>query len=817
MKDQAGNSSRALAVALALALAAMASSCGRGGSSRSGEYPVAGVVVQSPARFDLWLQGRDCWIPGAAGATVMYGDRLKNGAPGGLVMALAAGGSLRAAESAEFEVTRDAEKAPCVDVKRGELWLDGAGGATARSSSVRVVPVEPKEEGERSAFSLEVKPGGPSTVAVADGQVRVEAAGETLTLLEGTSATCEQGQPPSRAVKSAGEAPQGGFAGALDLLRAPYFRNEATRSQAEDDANTRLSVDHNDAWAHVNLGRALLDAGRTEEAGQNFARALEIKQGFPQATAGLGRVALRDARWNEAARLYEQARLADRSSLEARLGSAEAALGMGKLQEAKRWYKATLDLDSQSQQALAGLGMVNILSGDLAGASADLADAIKVQPSHKAALVFRSYLRSLKGKVPSALAILKKAVEVDAKDGGLRCCMADLCLRAGRNDLAKSAYKQMCGSDDPEIMAAGYQGAGSVEMFEGNARDAQSAWAKAQDLHPDRTPVLQNLGQAALLLEENEAAAAALSRAVTVDIEDWRAHEMLARALLETGSNSDAVTEGRAAATLAPDEWTAHIVLGLALEACGANEEAALELSRGIALKPAGGLSAAGHALFALALAKQGKTADALAEYRRAQQVNPDDGSYYRLAGDMLERLGRKSDALEQFRKAAQMNRSDVLSQVRLAEALNASGKKAEAIEVLRGSVERDPNEALSRQLLGEYLLADGDAEGAVFQLDAAARVDGVRPELLASVLVTRGNARDRGEDFQGAIEDYSRAISSDPGRGDAWFYMAGDLERTGRPSDAKAAYANAAALCKDRSEWKKFYDESLSKLSQLG
>ena len=817
MKDRAGKSFITLAAALALALATLVSSCGGGEASRSRGYSVAGVVVQSPEQFDMWLQGRDCWIPGAAGATVMYGDRLKNGAPGGLVMALAAGGSLRAAESAEFEVARGKDKVPRVDVKRGEVWLDGAVGTAARSSSVRVVPVEPEEEGERSAFALEVEPGGPSTVAVADGQVRVEAAGETLTLQEGTSTTCEQGQPPSGAVKSAGEAPRGGFAGALGLLGAPYFRNEATRSQAEDDANNRLSVDHDDAWANVNLGRALLDAGRTEEAGQSFTRALEIKPGFSQAMAGLARVALRDGGWNEAARFYEQARMADRSSLEAKLGSAEAALGMGKLEEAKRWYKATLDLDSQSQQALAGLGMVNILSGDLAGASADLADAIRIQPSHKAALVFRSYLRSLKGRVPSALAALKRAVEVDAKDGGLRCCMADLCLHTGRNDLARASYRQMSGSDDPEMMAAGYQGAGAVEMFEGKPRDAQSAWTKAQDLHPDRTSVLQNLGQAALLLDENEAAAAALSRAVGVDIEDWRAHEMLARALLARGSNSDAVTEGRAATTLAPDEWTAHVVLGLALEACGANEQAALELSRGVALKPAGDLSAAGHALFALALAKQGKTADALAEYRRAQQVNPGDGSYYRLAGDMLERLGRKSEALEQFREAARMDRSDVLSQVRLAEALNASGSKDDAIKVLRDSVERNPNEALSRQLLGEYLLADGDAEGAVFQLDAAARVDGIRPSLLASVLVTRGNARDRGEDFEGAIDDYSRAISSDPGRGDAWFYLAGDFERTGRPADARTAYTNAAALCKERPEWKKFHDEALSKLSQPG
>lgn len=819
MKAQNRTSSKILIVLLfALLVTAAASSCGGPqAGARAKTYPVAGVAVESPAHYDSWPRDYDCWIPGEPGAVIMYGDTVKNGAGGGLIALLSVGGTLRAGEMAEFQIDKSGVAPPVVLIERGDLWLQDAGTVTARTSSAIIAPVEPKGANEESLCGIEVIPGGATTVTALNGQVKVQAAGASLTLQEGMSTTCEQGKAPSQAVEAEAQAPRGGYSNIIGLMEVPYFRNEATRSQTEDDAKAKLLVDPNDAWANVNLGRALVDAGHTAEAKEKFAHALEVNKGFSQALAGLGLVALDEGKWSEAVKLYEQARMADKTSLEARLGSAHAALGMGELGEAEKWYKSTLDLDSQSQLALAGLGIVNLLRGEKSKASNDLAEALKVQQYQAAALVFRSYMYALNGKLSSSLTSLKKASEARPDDFVIRADVADRYLRMGQNEAAASAFKRLSDSKDPTVMSSGYQGSGAVALLGGDLRNALADWTKAQDLSPDRAAVLEDLGQVDLLLDETEAAIAALSRAVAVDMSDWRAHEMLARALLARGSNPEAVTEGQAAVKLAPDEWSAHIVLGLALEACGAKDQAAVELSRGIALKPKSGLSAADHALFAEALQIQGKVPEALAEYKLAQEANPKDGSYYRLAGDMLSELGRDSDALAQYRKAAEMDRTDTLSQVKLAEGLYETGKKEDAIEVLQDSVERNPNDPLPRRLLGEYLLADDDVDGALFQLDAAIATTPIQPALLASALITRGNAKDRQEDFAGAIADYSRAISSDPARGDAWFYLAGDLERMGKPAEAKAAYANAAAICKDKPEWKKFYDEATTKMSQLG
>jgi len=818
MKDHMRSTSRFAAILLAVLLAGvLASSCGSTrATSTPKKYPVAGVVIEAPGHFDTWPEGYDCWIPGAPGAAILYGDTVRNGTGGGLVMVESVRGTLRTGQNAEFMITKGTLEAPVVQVARGEVWLDGPPKTRLRTSSAEVRPVASKGDESGNVFGIDVAPGGASTVTAVKGQVTVEAAGTSITLVEGSTTTCDQGKPPSAALKTTAKAPAGGLAFMVGLGSVPYFRNEATRAQTEDDARSKLAVDPSDAWSYVNLGRALIDAGKTAEARGQFSRALEINKGFSQAQAGQGRAALEEGRWGDAAKLYEQAGLGDKTSLEARLGSAEAAVGMGDLREAEKWYKATLDIDSQSQLALSGLGAVDLMSGDLAKASDDLGKALKVEPSLTAALETMSYLSALKGDLAASLESLKKAAEASPDDFDVKSSIADRYLRMGMKDLASSAFKGLNESKDPATMAAGYQGMGALAQQRGDLKNAVTYWTKAQDLESDRPAVLENLGQAHLLTGETQAAVATLSKAAAVDIKDWRAHELLTRALLAANSNPAAVIEGQAAVKLAPDQWSAHIVLGLALEACGAKAEGAVELSRGIALKPEKLRSAADHVLLAEALKREDKIEQALAEYRSAQSINPADGAYYRLAGDMLSELGRKSDALAQYRKAAELDPADALSQVRFAAALYASGKKNDAIETLQSAVERDPNNALPRQLLGDYLLADGDIEGALFQLDAAVSTPGVAPVLLASVLVTRGNAMDRKENFGEAIADYSRAISTDPSRGDAWFYLAGDLERTGKPADARIAYTNAATLCKDRAEWKKFYDEATARVNSL-
>lgn len=806
-----------LAALLAILLAAaLVSSCGNARAKvKTKSYPVAGVVVEAPGHFDTWPEGRDCWIPGAPGAAILYGDTVKNGTGGGLVLLLSSGGTVRAGEMSDFKVSKGTKGTPVVDVERGEVWVDGSSSTEVLAPSTKVTSSGAKVKSDNRVAGVKVVPAGTTTVVAARGAESVVSYGTSVTLKEGMECVCEQGKP-LQPVKTSAVAPAGGLAYIIGLQSTPYFRNEATRSKAEDEARAKLAIDPNDAWSNVNLGRALLDAGKTADAEASFTHALDINKGFSQAFAGLGRAALVEGRWGQAAKLYEQARMADRSSPEALIGAANSALGLGDMREAQKWYKAALDNDSQNQLALSGLGAASLLTGDLTEATDNLEKSVRAEPSNVPALVLLSLTSALKGNLEPSATYLKRAADVKADDLGVRSTLADRYLRMDMAEDARVAFKRLTESDDRGMMSAGFQGMGAVAQHAGNLKDVLVDWAKAQDLMPDRTALLEDLGEAHLLVGQTDAAVTTLARATVVDINDWRAHEMLARADLAGGMNAGAVSEGQAAVKLAPDQWSAHLVLGLALEASGARDDAARQFDIALNLKPDGKFSAAEHALLADSLSREGKTDEALAEYRAAQSINPSEGAYYRLAGDMLLELNRTADAIAQYRKAVEVDSKDSLANVKLAAALYKSGKKTEAVGVLQRAVRKDPNDPTPRQLLGQYLLADNDVDGALFQLDAAASMQGIQPSLLASVLVTRGNAKDRKEDFAGAMADYARAISTDPGRGDAWFYLAGDLERTGKTPDARTAYSNAATLCKDKADWKKFYDESIAKVNQL-
>lgn len=805
----------ALFLACALAACALASCGPPKAAAKEKEYPVAGVVVESPPHYDIMPRGSDFWISGAPGSVILYGDIVRNGVGGGLVL-LRRDGTIRAGETAAFSLAKGEGGSPEVGLERGEVWLDlTAEQAAVRAPTSSVEASASTGEDARCVFGVYTGPAGPTTVTVVSGTAKVEAAGERTVVHEGEQVAFERGSGPANPVKVQVAVPTGGYDFLVGLQSAPYFRNAATRDQTAEDARAKTAASPVDPWPYVTLGRALCDAGSYAEAQAKFTKALELKPGFSQALAGQGRVAMAEGRWAEAFNLYKQAWSADKSSLEALLGMADASLGMGDLAEAEKRYKDTLEEDPASHLALTGLAIARVLRGALPEASADLEKALEASPAHAPAFQVQSYISALEGLLESSRASAGKAVESDGKDLIARAALADRYMRTGTDDAAKSSYKMLVDSEDASVMSDGYQGLGAIARESGDLEGAISNWSKAQDLSPDRPAVLEDLGLANLLAGRSEAAAAALAAATGADIGDWRAHAMLARAYVATSQLEKALAEAKLAVDLAPSQWSAHLVLGLVQEAASKGGGAS-ELERALELKPSGGLPADAHVMLAEAYRRTGRHQEALKEYEAAEELSPSEGAYHRMAAETLTEMKREEEALAELKKAVELDPSDTLALVKLAGALYGSGKKDEAIKTLQDVVEKDPNDPQPRLILAEYLLDDKDTDGAIFQLDAAARAPGISPDVLASVLVARGNALDRKEDFPAAIDDYARAISSDPGRGDAWFYMAGDLERAGKAAEARNAYANAAALCKDRPEWKKFYDEASTRLNQL-
>lgn len=253
-------------------------------------------------------------------------------------------------------------------------------------------------------------------------------------------------------------------------------------------------------------------------------------------------------------------------------------------------------------------------------------------------------------------------------------------------------------------------------------------------------------------------------------------------------------------------------VLGVATFQRNATYRSAVDLWRDTALKRPGNSRA--HHNYAEALAGAGQTNDAIAEYRRAIEIQPDHAFAQEGLGRLLLERGRPDEAAQHFRAALQADPSLAVARVNLGRALTqlgdadgamkeyqavlatepeaidarvnlsalliANGRVAKGEAMLRAVLTAQPELAEAHYHLGIALEKDGDVSSAEKEFAEALRLKpGFAPAHLA-----QGNVLARRGDMTGAIHSYEEAIHLDPRSGDAryalgnLFAKARDFER---------------------------------------
>jgi tetratricopeptide (TPR) repeat protein len=136
-----------------------------------------------------------------------------------------------------------------------------------------------------------------------------------------------------------------------------------TRNQLEYWANSVVlferaaSVTENNYVAHNNLGEALANRGRTDEAAKNFIRAIEIKEDFAPARLNLGMALVDQGNLDAAIEQFDAALEINPSLHEAynRRGAAQAS--RGRTQEAIESFSKALEINPGFAPALVNLGI----------------------------------------------------------------------------------------------------------------------------------------------------------------------------------------------------------------------------------------------------------------------------------------------------------------------------------------------------------------------------------------------------------------------------------------------------------------------------
>ena len=196
-------------------------------------------------------------------------------------------------------------------------------------------------------------------------------------------------------------------------------------------------------------------------------------------------------------------------------------------------------------------------------------------------------------------------------------------------------------------------------------------------------------------------------------------------------------------------------------------------------------------------LAKKGRLAEAIAEWKKALALDPEDASAHNNLGALLLRQGDRAGAAAHLERALAVRADLPDAHSNLGLLLMAEGKLGAAVTHLRQSLELKPNSVETRVNLGGALLMRGEYAEAVEQLREALRLDPERAPVLdnlAWILATCPEPRVR--DGADAVKLAERAVAVSPA-GDivALDTLGAAYAEAGRFPEALKTARHAAAL----------------------
>jgi len=162
------------------------------------------------------------------------------------------------------------------------------------------------------------------------------------------------------------------------------------------------------------------------------------------------------------------------------------------------------------------------------------------------------------------------------------------------------------------------------------------------------------------------------------------------------------------------------------------------------------------HNNLGLALVETNKPEEALVEYQKSLQLNDQSSSAHNNFGSLLAQQGKIDEALAQFERAVELNPANGRAHCNLGAALSEKGRTEEALDHLRKGVELEPKFADGQNNLGAALARAGALDEAVEHMAKAVEM---APQAVdyrynfGRVLAAKGRFADAAAQFEQAAK----------------------------------------------------------------
>lgn len=403
-----------------------------------------------------------------------------------------------------------------------------------------------------------------------------------------------------------------------------------------------LEKNPDDAQARFMLASLALDADDALTAEKEARRALALKYPVEQVLPVLGKSLTLQGKFQEA--LDETEKGPRNGSIHTLRG--HALLGLGKAEDAKREFEAALAQQPGFGDALTGLARLAALDQDWQGAQRLVGEAIAKEPGNFDAWQLKGDLLRIAGKSDEALAAYGQVLKIKPNHRTAHLEQAAINIAAKKLDAAQADIDAARKSTPGNFLVAYHQAL--LDFTRGKMKDAQSNLLKVNQVAPNYKPGVLLSGVVALNLGLLEQAEDNLRKYLEWNPDSLQARKMLASTLLKTDQGREAM------AVLAPalkNPTPDVAILQLAGEAAMLSRDYGKASDYlGQAVKADTGRGAS-HTAFGMVKLAQGDRPGAIAELRKALEVEPGSLQSGLILVRTLAGLGETDEALAAVRK----------------------------------------------------------------------------------------------------------------------------------------------------------------------
>lgn len=276
---------------------------------------------------------------------------------------------------------------------------------------------------------------------------------------------------------------------------------------------------------------------------------------------------------------------------------------------------------------------------------------------------------------------------------------------------------------------------GTLRQERGELDRAAEALGRALELAPHDLPARLHLGRVELDRGRQTAAQQIFEQILAEDPAVADAHYHLGLIALGDQRTADAIASLSDALRLDPEASAAHHSLGTAYRRAGDLEKARHHLEQGGPKRPRGEdplldelaslvTGARVHLQQGGKARQEGNLELAVAHYRKAAEIDPDDVAAAYNLGATLGMLDRHAEALSHLDRAITLNPRMRDAHFDRASALTRLGRHEAAAEALQTTLEIDPTDRLARYRLALLRDALGDYAQAEVELSALVAAD---------------------------------------------------------------------------------------------